>query len=105
MGAIDHPLLLQLSAPRWQADTGQLLWTLAADDDTLAQLVPLMLARLDCRLLEHSWGADRHLWLLEFEGCRLALQYEALCDTLWLQAERAGDQEVTEYLAQLWTSL
>lgn len=56
---------------------------------------------LDCRVLERQWGADRHQWLLDFEGTRLWLHYEFYGDICWLSVERADELEVLEYLSRL----
>ena len=56
---------------------------------------------LDCRVIERHWGADRHQWLLEFEGTLLQLHYEFYGDICWLSVERDDDFEVLEYLATL----
>lgn len=59
---------------------------------------------LDCRVRERQWGADRHQWLLEFEGTPLWLNYEFYGNICWLSVEREADVEVLEYLATLLTS-
>lgn len=56
---------------------------------------------LDCRVRERQWGADRHQWLLEFEGTSLWLNYEFYGNICWLSVEREADFEVLEYLATL----
>ena len=56
---------------------------------------------LDCRVRERQWGADRHQWLLEFEGTPLWLNYEFYGNICWLSVEREADVEVLEYLATL----
>ncbi|MCZ4338261.1 DUF3630 family protein [Shewanella colwelliana] len=56
---------------------------------------------LDCRIIERHWGADRHQWLLEFEGTLLQLNYEFYGDSCWLSVERSEDVEVLEYLETL----
>ena len=56
---------------------------------------------LDCRVRERQWGADRHQWLLEFEGIPLWLNYEFYGNICWLSVEREADVEVLEYLATL----
>ncbi|GIU42568.1 hypothetical protein BEL05_01665 [Shewanella colwelliana] len=61
---------------------------------------PLVLS-LDCRIIERHWGADRHQWLLEFEGTLLQLNYEFYGDSCWLSVERSEDVEVLEYLETL----
>lgn len=55
---------------------------------------------LDC-VRERQWGADRHQWLLEFEGTPLWLNYEFYGNICWLSVEREADVEVLEYLATL----
>ncbi len=56
---------------------------------------------MDCRIIERHWGADRHQWLLDFEGTLLQLNYEFYGDICWLSVERDDDVEVLEYLAKL----
>ncbi|MGI2260610.1 DUF3630 family protein [Shewanella sp. GXUN23E] len=60
-----------------------------------------LLGALDCSVLEKQWGADRHQWLLDFEGCRLWLHYEFYGDICWLSVERPEEFEVLEYLSRL----
>ncbi|MCL2916241.1 DUF3630 family protein [Shewanella corallii] len=62
--------------------------------------LPLTTA-LDCRILEKQWGADRHQWLLDFEGTRLWLHYEFYGDICWLSVERQDELEVLDYLSRL----
>ena len=49
--------------------------------------------------IEREWGADRHSWLLEFEGSRLRLEYEHYSGC-WLTAAHPADQEVLLWLAR-----
>ncbi|MGL5360129.1 MAG: DUF3630 family protein, partial [Shewanella sp.] len=58
---------------------------------------------LDCSVIERQWGADRHQWLLEFEGSQLWLNYEFYGGSCWLAAQRPDDFDVLEYLATLLT--
>lgn len=102
MGQQHHPLLLQLGSAHFDADAGQLRWQASLTESGLTDLVTQLARAFDCRIGEHQWGADRHCWSLEFEGARLRLQYEALCDSLWLEAERPDDADVVAFLAQLW---
>ena len=56
---------------------------------------------LDCRITQRHWGADRHQWQLEFEGCFFTLNYEFYSDVCWLHVEQQKDWETLEYLASL----
>ncbi|TKB51105.1 DUF3630 family protein [Ferrimonas sediminicola] len=103
MGQHHHPLLFQLGRADYDAGTGRLCWHCALAEPALPELVAALALELDCRLGDHQWGADRHCWSLEFEGTRLRLQYELLCDSLWLEAERADERDVVAFLAQLWS--
>lgn len=49
--------------------------------------------------LEQEWGADRHSWLLEFEGSRLRLEYEQHSGC-WLEATHPDDREVVLWLGR-----
>ncbi len=60
-----------------------------------------LIQSIDCRIIERHWGADRHQWLLDFEGTQLQLNYEFYGDICWLSVEREDDVEVLEYLAKL----
>ena len=53
-----------------------------------------LLAQLDCRLIEKQWGADRHQWLLDFEGTRIWLHYEFYGHACWLHVEHAREFDV-----------
>lgn len=58
-------------------------------------------ALIDSRIIQRHWGADRHQWLLEFEGCFFTLNYEFYADVCWLHVEHENDWETLEYLASL----
>lgn len=71
------------------------------DFDRFADFAEPLAAALDCTVRERQWGADRHQWLLEFEGRQLWLSYEFYGNICWLSIEREADFEVLEYLATL----
>lgn len=102
MGSTLAPELLQLGQGHWNAETGHLSWQIPLDDDQLLAVVPKLALALDAQLGQHQWGADRHQWQLRFEGTELLLQFESLCDSLWIQAQSPADADVVAYLAQLW---
>ncbi|MBW8184548.1 DUF3630 family protein [Shewanella nanhaiensis] len=56
---------------------------------------------IDARVIERQWGADRHQWLLDFEGTQIQLNYEFYGDICWLSVERDDEFEVLEFLASL----
>ena len=56
---------------------------------------------IDSRIIQRHWGADRHQWQLEFEGCFFTLNYEFYADVCWLYVEHEKDWETLEYLASL----
>ena len=56
---------------------------------------------LDCQIRERQWGADRHQWLLDFEGSQLWLHYEFYGDICWISTDREDEFEVLEYLQTL----
>lgn len=71
------------------------------DFDHFTDFAEPLVAALDCHVRERQWGADRHQWLLEFEGSQLWLNYEFYGNICWLSTEREADFEVLEYLATL----
>ena len=58
-------------------------------------------AAIDAAVIERQWGADRHQWLLDFEGTHIQLNYEFYADVCWLSVERDDEFEVLEFLASL----
>ena len=58
-------------------------------------------AAMDARVVERHDGADRHQWLLIFEGTHMQLNYEFYADICWLSVESEAEFEVLEYLASL----
>ncbi|NRB24467.1 DUF3630 family protein [Shewanella sp.] len=58
-------------------------------------------AAMDARVVERHDGADRHQWLLIFEGTHMQLNYEFYADICWLNVENEAEFEVLEYLAGL----
>ncbi|BAJ03936.1 DUF3630 family protein [Shewanella violacea] len=58
-------------------------------------------AAMDARVIERHDGADRHQWLLTFEGTLIQLNYEFYAEICWLSVEAEDEVEVLEYLASL----
>ncbi|KFZ36752.1 hypothetical protein HR45_14105 [Shewanella mangrovi] len=71
------------------------------DFDDFEPLAAALCQAMDLRVLEKQWGADRHQWLVEFEGSRLWLNFELYGRCCWLNSENADDVEVLSYLQSL----
>ncbi|RLV60598.1 DUF3630 family protein [Parashewanella curva] len=56
---------------------------------------------IDSRVIQKHWGADRHQWQLDFEGCLFNLNYEFYSDSCWLSIEHTKDLDTLIYLQQL----
>lgn len=71
----------------------------ALDWDSFPALADALLQEWELVVIEREWGADRHSWLLEFEGSRLRLEYEHYSGC-WLTTVHPADQEVLFWLAE-----
>ncbi len=71
------------------------------DFEQFEQFAESLALASDSRVLDRQWGADRHQWLLEFEGTHMQLNYEFYGDICWLSVENGDEFEVLEYLAGL----
>lgn len=71
------------------------------DFDAFDELATALCAAMDLRVLERQWGADRHQWLVEFEGSRLWLNFELYGRCCWLNSENLADVDVLQYLQSL----
>ncbi|MBY6187460.1 DUF3630 family protein [Marinobacter hydrocarbonoclasticus] len=102
MESTAHSLLLKLGQPQYSAERHQLIWPCPLTQEQAGQLVPALMGQLECQLGPMEQGADRLFWTLSFEETALSLQYEALCESLWIQpGEGAQDgEEVVAFLAR-----
>ncbi|MGL5326350.1 MAG: DUF3630 family protein [Aeromonas sp.] len=71
----------------------------ALDWDMFPALAKALLQEWELVVLERECGADRHSWLLEFEGSWLRLEYEHYSGC-WLTAVHPADREVLFWLAE-----
>ena len=92
---------LKISAIKVEPQAKSLSILADVDFDRFAPFAEALVKALDCRVIERHWGADRHQWLLEFEGSLLQLNYEFYGDVCWLSVERDDEVEVLVYLASL----
>lgn len=67
--------------------------------DNFPALAEALVQGWELASLERDWGADRHSWLLEFEGSQLRLEYEHHSGC-WLEAVRPADREVALWLGR-----
>ncbi|ELR63246.1 Aminopeptidase N [Photobacterium marinum] len=71
------------------------------DYDSFPLVADQLVARIDAQVLERELNADLHVWLIDFEGCRLLLKGEHYSSALWLEGLSADDQETLVFLARL----
>ena len=71
----------------------------ALDWDTFPVLAQALLREWELQPLEQDAGADRHSWLLEFEGSRFRLEYEHYSGC-WLAAVQPDGAEALLWLAR-----
>jgi hypothetical protein len=71
------------------------------DFDAFEAFAEPLAQALDCQVRERQWGADRHQWLLDFEGSQLWLHYEFYGDICWLSTQNEAEFDVLQYLAGL----
>ena len=67
--------------------------------DNFPLLAEALLQEWELSVIDKEWGADRHSWLLEFEGSQLRLEYEHHSGC-WLAAVHQADREVVLWLGQ-----
>ena len=67
--------------------------------DNFPALADALLQEWELDVLEREWGADRHSWLLAFEGSQLRLEFDHH-GGCWLEALRPDDREVVLWLGR-----
>ncbi|PSW13092.1 DUF3630 domain-containing protein [Photobacterium sanctipauli] len=71
------------------------------DFDSFADVAGRLLAQLDMTVREKELNADLHVWLVDFEGCRLMLKGEHYSGQMWLEGLDGESDDTLVYLAQL----
>lgn len=69
------------------------------DYDSFEELAQSLVILLDASVVEKEANADLHVWLIDFEGCRLMLKGEHYSASLWLEALSQDDSETLVFLA------
>ncbi|MCH1920863.1 DUF3630 family protein [Shewanella sp. A3A] len=98
---MSNSALAAVSDLRLDRDNVSLSMSADIDFDAFAALAAALCQAMDLRVLEQQWGADRHQWLVEFEGSRLWLNFELYARCCWLNSDDAADVEVLAYLQSL----
>ena len=92
---------MKLLSATLDSDNLNLLISAKIDFEQFADLAQPFTNALDCQVRERQWGADRHQWLLDFEGSQLWLHYEFYGDICWISTERQDEFDVLVYLHSL----
>lgn len=69
------------------------------DFDSFPEVAEQLLQQIDATVVERELNADLHVWLIDFEGCRLMLKGEHYASALWLEWLSADDHEILQFLA------
>ncbi|WP_318484887.1 DUF3630 family protein [Photobacterium leiognathi] len=71
------------------------------DFDSFDTIAESFLLAIDATVMEKESNADLHIWLIDFEGCRLLLKGEHYSGALWLEAMSDDDEETLTFIASL----
>lgn len=71
------------------------------DFDSFPALAGKLLDQLDATVIERETNADLHVWLIDFEGCRLLLKGEHYSGAMWLEWLSPDGRETLRFLAGL----
>jgi len=71
------------------------------DFDSFPEVAEQLLLVMDAAVIERELNADLHIWLIDFEGCRLMLKGEHYASTLWLEWLSPDDRETLQFLTVL----
>ena len=71
------------------------------DYDNFAPVAEALLQQLGMTAVEKEANADLHVWLVDFEGCRLLLKGEHYSGQMWLEGLGSEAEETLIFLAGL----
>ncbi|MCL1067509.1 DUF3630 family protein [Shewanella olleyana] len=95
------PNTISIKEARLDSEALSILIVADIDFERFEEFAEPLVRALDCEVRERQWGADRHQWLLNFEGSPLWLNYEFYGDICWIATETKADIEVLAYLVKL----
>ncbi|AJR06965.1 DUF3630 domain-containing protein [Photobacterium gaetbulicola] len=71
------------------------------DYDNFAVVAETLLQQLGMTVVEKEANADLHVWLVDFEGCRMLLKGEHYSGQMWLEGLDSEAEETMRFLAGL----
>ena len=92
---------MNLLSARLDPATSSLVIQANVDFEHFERFAEPLAEALDCEIRERQWGADRHQWLLNFEGSPLWLHYEFYSDVCWISIDNPNDIDVLAFLLTL----
>ncbi|WP_299019924.1 DUF3630 family protein [uncultured Photobacterium sp.] len=71
------------------------------DFDSFPAVAKQLVGIIGAKVFEQEVNADLHVWLIDFEGCRLMLKGEHYASVLWLEWLSPDGHETLTFLARL----
>ncbi|KKC98670.1 DUF3630 family protein [Photobacterium halotolerans] len=69
------------------------------DYDSFADVAQALVTVLGASVVEKEANADLHIWLIDFEGCRMMLKGEHYSAAMWLELLSRDDSDTLAFLA------
>ncbi|MEI8593933.1 DUF3630 family protein [Photobacterium sp. Hal280] len=69
------------------------------DYDSFADVAQALVNVLGASVVEKEANADLHIWLIDFEGCRMMLKGEHYSTAMWLELLSRDDSDTLAFLA------
>ncbi|WP_027251500.1 DUF3630 family protein [Photobacterium halotolerans] len=69
------------------------------DYDSFAGIALALVTVLGASVVEKEANADLHIWLIDFEGCRMMLKGEHYSSAMWLELLSRDDGDTLAFLA------
>lgn len=69
------------------------------DYDSFADVAQVLVTVLGASVVEKEANADLHIWLIDFEGCRMMLKGEHYSAAMWLELLSRDDSDTLAFLA------
>jgi len=71
----------------------------ALNFENFTTLAPALVAIIAARVCDKNWGADRHAWVLEYQGINLLFEFEDYTGSAWLAVAREEEQGILVEIA------